>query len=693
MGTEDPLLSRVASRVAAAWPAWLRLDMTLFLLVLLVFLLTRLIGLVRFPIYFFTDEAVQTVLAADLVHNGYHDKVGRLLPAYFQNGRTYNLSASVYLQVFTYKLFGFSIFWTRATSALIALSGTAAVGLVLRDVFRLRFWWLGALLLSATPTWFLHSRTAFETVLAVSFYAWALYFYLLYRCKHPAFLYPAVIFVALAFYAYAGSQLAVIATAAVFALSDARYHLAHRRTVLIAIGIIVVTILPYVRFRLTQPDEVYLHLRTLGSYWLDDNLSVRQKMHTFVSEYAYGLSPKYWYGADNTRDLVRHQMKGWGYIWLPTLPFAAIGLGLSLWKVRMAEYRALLLATLAAPLGGAVVAVGITRVLLFIVPAALLTAIGLEATLGLIARRVRYEAVAIAAFVALSFVNVAMLRSALVDGPTWYTNYGLYGMQWGGRQVADAVRADLAESPSTRVLISPNWANGEIVIFQFLLSDEQARVALEGLGPYREGKLKLSDDLVFVLTPEEYAAAIQDPSLTDIRVEKVIRYPDGNDGFYFVRVTASPDAAAIAQRERDERRKPVTEDTQINGETVSITHSKFDAGSLAAMFDNDTFTLARTLDADPATYDLVFPTPHNFTGLRLSMGSHVYTLTVNVFTDPNGPVAATYTQEFPNPGPDPTVELPFTDPPPGIRRVSIQIKDLRRGTDGHIHVREMKLLP
>jgi hypothetical protein len=40
-------------------------------LALIVYAATRFIGLNRFPIYFFTDEAVQTVLAADFVHAGW----------------------------------------------------------------------------------------------------------------------------------------------------------------------------------------------------------------------------------------------------------------------------------------------------------------------------------------------------------------------------------------------------------------------------------------------------------------------------------------------------------------------------------------------------------------------------------------------------------------------------------------------
>ena len=79
------------------WPY--SLEMTLFGLALLVYLSTRLIGLLDFPIYFFTDEAAQTVLAADLVRDNFRNEDKTLLPTYFKNGGQYNLSVSVYAQV------------------------------------------------------------------------------------------------------------------------------------------------------------------------------------------------------------------------------------------------------------------------------------------------------------------------------------------------------------------------------------------------------------------------------------------------------------------------------------------------------------------------------------------------------------------------------------------------------------------
>lgn len=180
----------------------LSLEYILFGLVLLIYLLTHLVGLEDFPIYFFTDEAAQTVLAADFIRDGLHGSEGELLPTYFKNHSYFNLSTSVYLQIMPYLLFGKSIFVTRATSAVFSLLVPIVLSLILKNIFCLPHWWSAALLLSVAPAWFLHSRTAFETVVFVSFYAAFLYSYLLYRYRSSWYLYPTVVLAALAFYTY-----------------------------------------------------------------------------------------------------------------------------------------------------------------------------------------------------------------------------------------------------------------------------------------------------------------------------------------------------------------------------------------------------------------------------------------------------------------------------------------------------------
>ena len=70
----------------------------LFGFAIAIYLLTRLIGLDRYPIYFFTDEAIQTLSMADLMAMNYRDSSGTWLPTYFRNGEYTNLGLSVYLQ-------------------------------------------------------------------------------------------------------------------------------------------------------------------------------------------------------------------------------------------------------------------------------------------------------------------------------------------------------------------------------------------------------------------------------------------------------------------------------------------------------------------------------------------------------------------------------------------------------------------
>ena len=112
------------------------------------------------------------------------------------------------------------------------------------------------------------------------------------------------------------------------------------------------------------------------------------------------------------------------------LPLIVLGILVGLWKIRESRYRVVLIALLAAPLGGALTSAGITRVLVLVVPAALLAALGLEAIAARLPRRVGMAA-GVGVFVALSVFGGYMLRDALVNGPTWYSDYQLGGLQWG----------------------------------------------------------------------------------------------------------------------------------------------------------------------------------------------------------------------------------------------------------------------
>ena len=226
-----------------SWPY--SLEATLFGLSLAIYLAVRLVGLVDYPIYFFSDEAIHTNLAADFLRDNFKNEAGDFLPTYFYNVDKYSLGTTVYIQIVPYLLFGKSAAITRMTSVMTTLLAAVCVGLILRDIFKLPYWWSGTLILSVLPAWFLHSRTAFETVTMVSFYAGGLYFYLLYRYRSPRYLFAALALFALAFYSYNPGQVVVVLTGALLLLSDIRYHWQNRKTAFLGTGLLILLALPY----------------------------------------------------------------------------------------------------------------------------------------------------------------------------------------------------------------------------------------------------------------------------------------------------------------------------------------------------------------------------------------------------------------------------------------------------------------
>ena len=658
----------------------------LFVLALGSVLASRLVGLPDYPIYFFCDEAVQAVRASEFLRDGFRDSHHQFFPTFFQNGPFFNLSTSVYAQVLPVALFGRSVFTTRAVAALIAVSASIAVGLILKRIFVLRFWWAGALLLGITPAWFLHSRTAFETAMATSFYAWFLYFYLRYRSGAPRALYPAVIFAALAFYTYSPMQLVVALTGVLLLLLDWIHHRRNWRTALRGLVLVLVLAMPYARFIRSHPGSREQHMREIFSYWTDTNLTTRHKLANYGREYLVGLSPKYWYGRDPGRDLERHRMKGYGHILRFTFPFLAVGLFVVASRIRSAPYRVVLLALAVAPTGGALVATGITRALVFVIPAAILTSFGLDTFANLLARRIALVPVSVGLFVVLATGQLVMLRDALVNGPTWYRDYGLGGMQYGGRQVFGEIRRLLERNPGLHVRVSPVWANGTDEIARFFLGNER-RVELQGLEWYTSEKRDIGSNSIAVLTPEEYERAVSDSRLVISAAGPVIRYPDATNGFHFVRVSYPKEIDGLMAAERAARHALLSEPLTVGGEQLEVAHSRLDMGPLANLFDGDPRTIVRSNHVNPVVIELRFRSSRDVRGLVVTTGSMDLSMKVQLFRGRKGPDTREHTfRQLPG---DPTVRLPIDPPVRDVDRLRIEIQNLNAGDTAHVHLREI----
>jgi 4-amino-4-deoxy-L-arabinose transferase-like glycosyltransferase len=667
----------IADRVAAV----------LFALALLVYLASRLIGLGRFPIYFFGDEAVQSVQAGNLVHQHFRElQTGQWMPTYLRNGLAYNIGLSVYAQVLPYLVFGHRLFVTRGVGVAFGLLAAAGVGWLLRNVFRRRFWWLGPLVLGVTPTWFLHSRTAFELVLAVAFYTWFLYFYLRYRQGSRSALFAAVLAAALAFYSYNTIQPVLAATIVLLLLSDLPYHLRRGRWILPAALLAAACAVPYVRFLRVHPGETRRRLEEVNSTWVRPDLSTRQKLSEFGRRYRVAASPWYWYAPENERDLVRHRMKGWGHLYWPTLPFAAAGLGICLWRVRDAKHRAILLALVAAPVGAAMADVLVTRAMPVVVPVAVLTAIGLDAALRGVARVVPERLLAVVAFLGLAALQVVMLRDALVHGPTWYGDYGLYGMQWGQKQVFGEVRDRLRATPGLEVVLSPVWANGADYLADFFLGPRAVR--LDSMALLSNDPAAAKPGVLYVMPEEEYGALRGDPKLV-VRVEKTIPLPDGRPGFRFARVEPAVHWRELLAAEHEAWHRLETDEVVVGAETWRVARPSFDIGQLADVYDGNPETLVRTSAANPAAFEITFPVPRPVRGV--SVLSEPGRLTLKLAREAeNGARDELFDPWHGSASPEVALSFPSAV---ATRRLRIEVTNIDKHEPTHLHVREIRILP
>lgn len=686
---------------------WLPSSLTGWLLAgaVCIYVLTRLIGLVDWPIYFFTDEAIQSVLAGDFLRDGFKSSGGELFPTYFVNGNQYNLGTSVYLQILPYLLFGKSEFFTRAVPMLMTLLAAISIGLALRKFFGDPYPWLGTMVLSVTPAWFLHSRTAFETGLAVSFYAAFLYFYLNYRRGNIQSLYWAAFMAALSFYSYSPAQMVIAVTAVFLFFSDLRYHLKNWKPLLTTALILGILAIPYIRFLIKHPGENYKHLVILNSYWIQ-SIPWTEKLAHFGTEYLKGINPLFWFQPES-EGLVRHLMKNYGLLLRPLLPFFLSGLILSVLRIRRSEYRLLLISLLAAPAGAALVEWGVTRALFIVVPASFMTAIGISWVLQAIGqliggmdwktafdplrKQVHHARIWLALPVFLLFAagNSYMLWDALKNGPLWYDDYGLGGMQYGGRQLFAAVREYMEANPGEKVMVSPSWANGTDMVARYFADDLFPRLGLGSIEGHLYNKNQLDLHTVYVLIPEEYKKVTESGKFKTVDVIQTLPYPNGQPGFYFTHLEYVDHIDAILAKEREDRK--VLQEASLllkDGSPVNVKYSLLDIGEIKNLFDDDNNSLLRTMEANPFITEVQFAEPRLMQVVKVRVGGVPTSVRVVVRLAGSGEEREFIQQVAQTPDPrEVVVEFPEAL---SIDWLRLEVKSVNDTEPAHVHIWEAR---
>ena len=304
-------------------------------------------------------------------------------------------------------------------------------------------------------------------------------------------------------------------------------------------------------------------------------------------------------------------MFGYGHIFWAAFPFWLAGLIRCIRRFQDPAHRTLILATLAAPAGAALVDWGITRGLAFIIPATLMTALGIEMALEWLRSKwskLSQTLVSLVIFAALAIFSFVMMADALTNGPTWYTNYGLDGMQYGARQVIPRAAQIAQAEPETTVYVSSTWANGSDVLLRYF-ADGIDNLKMGNINAWALDYRPLDQTMLFVMTEDDLDFITTSDKFTDITIEETLPYPDGTLGFAFVRLAYVPDILEILAEEREARQALVTTELMLDGQQVSVAHSVLDINEIGHAFDGDPTTLIRTLEANPLKIVLSYPEP------------------------------------------------------------------------------------
>lgn len=673
--------ARVLGRVHLS-PTWL------LGLVFGLYILTRFIGLGSFPSYFSCDESISSVRAADLIQNGFRGADNVLLPTFLRNDGQNSLSATVYLQMLPNILLGQSVWGVRGFTALLSVLGAWWLYCILRDFFKLRLPWLGVLLLAAAPTWLLHSRTGLEAPQMVVFYIGFLYYYMRYRGGETKMLFASLGLGVLAFYVYTPGQLIVTASGVLLLMMDARYHWKNRKIALIGLGLLVLAALPLLRFWLQYPTTYMERLALYRSPLVDAGLTTGEKISAYFGNYLTGIDPAFWF-LPNERENIKYLMGPYPNLPLVYFPLMCWGLWLSLRRWREAPMRITWVALLTAPVASALVAPSIPRMLSFILPVILLSALAIEWILDWLVKhlpQISRRVMEAALLLVLAIASIALLTDALQNGARWNRSYGLDGLQWGAPQVYAAAEDYVRIRPDRTLYISPNWTFQGDEVRRFFTSNP--KIIVHGFEEYMDSVITDIDQITFVLTPREYDLAVESGKFDPLTVDQMLMYPDETPGFYFVRLRYAPNILEIFQAEVEALRALVDAEWMIGVLPVSGRTSQLDVGPVANAFDGDQSTLIRSAGSNPLVIEIDFDEVQELSGVRARLGSEAVELRAMV-TPPQGEARTFSIQQGGSDG-FKDVELNFGEPILASM-LRIEILDVNSAEPANVHLWEVTL--
>ena len=119
-------------------------------------------------------------------------------------------------------------------------------------------------------------------------------------------------------------------------------------------------------------------------------------------------------------------------------------------------------------------------------------------------------------------------------------------------------------------------------------------------------------------------------------METIFPYPDGNPGFYFVRLRYVDNVDEVFAAEKATREALRESTLTIDGQQVNVRYSYLDSDfqdkSMALVFDNDPFTVAKTFETNPFIIEMTFPRARTLNGFSISIGTATVQITLKCYS-------------------------------------------------------------
>ena len=193
--------------------------------------------------------------------------------------------------------------------------------------------------------------------------------------------------------------------------------------------------------------------------------------------------------------------------------------------------------------------------------------------------------------------------------------------------------------------------------------------------------------ILFVMIPEEYKEMIESGKFTDIRIEKILDYPDGSPGFYFIRLRYVDNIDEIMEAEKEQRSVLQVENVTINGQQVKVGYSMLDMGIIQNVFDGDLSTLIRSFEANPLVIELTFPEVQTMQSVAIMVGGVATQVTLQLRVEGSNDLVS-FQANAPQTQLPKEVTIDF-GANLQVSFIHIEVLSVNDGSPAHIHVWEV----